>query len=437
MNAAALLLTLFAQQSPADLAFLPGTWAMEKDGFTFTVTAEAILDGNGYRTATVLDENGRTVETSIYTFDIADRLWTQTLFTSVGQRSTFVGVPSEVGVALEQRSFDLRPLEPVRSRLLFADASTEGFTLDWQSRASAGDPWTPRAVPYTYVRVERPAPPTAPGRIAFISNRTGNWDIFTMAPDGSDLVNVTSHEAGDHYPNWIAGGQRLAFRSQRGREDGGWDRWEVDADGTDAEYVPMSERLGRPEFGTFPEVHPSGSYVVYAAEREGEQELYLSRFDGGGERPLAHAPGLDYRPLWSPDGGRVLFVSERDGNPELYVVGADGSNLQRLTESPGIDRYARWSPDGAWIVYASDADTGDSLELYLMRADGSELRRLTENDAEDGEPCWSPDGRFVVFRSNASGDAEVCVVEVATGEITNLTNDPGYDAEPVWSPVAR
>jgi len=306
--------------------------------------------------------------------------------------------------------------------------------MDWQSRADAQSDWMPREVPFTYRRVDRPQPPEGPGRIAFISDRGGDWDIYTMNPDGSDVINVTQNEAGDHYPNWIAGGRRIAFRSQRGRDDGGWDRWEIDLDGSDAERVAMPERLNSPDAGTFPEVHPSGSYLVYAAERDGDQNLFVSRFDGGGERPLAHAPGLDYRPLWSPSGDRVLFISERDGNAEVYVVGADGQNLKRLTDCGGIDRYARWSPDGQRVVFASDCETGDSLELYVMNADGSDIRRLTGNEAEDGEPAWSPDGRWIVFRSNASGNAEVCSVNVESREIVNLTQDEAYDGEPVWSP---
>ncbi|NNE71067.1 MAG: hypothetical protein HKN29_11990, partial [Rhodothermales bacterium] len=284
--------------------------------------------------------------------------------------------------------------------------------------------------PFIHERVGRPDPEN---RIAFISNRSGNWDIFTMTTDGSDLKSLTTNEAGDHFPRWIAGGTRLAFRSQRGRADGGWDRWEIDLDGTDAAAADLPARLNNPDVGMFPEVHPSGSYLVNAAERSGEQDIYVWRFDGGGERVVAPAPGLDYRPLFSPDGEHILFISERDGNAEVYSVAFDGTDVRRLTRSAGIDRYARWSPDGTKIGFVSDRD-GD-LEVFVMDADGSDTRQLTFNEAEDGEISWSPDSQQLAFRSDTPGNGEIYIVDLETGAIKNLTNHEGYDGEPTWSPA--
>lgn len=423
-----------AQQSPADLSYLSGDWSMLKDGFSFTVHLRPVFGGRAFVETSLLDENNRVVGLSILAFDEARGHWTRTQVNRAGERAVFAGVPETEGTALEMTAFGDRRFDPARARLLFVPRGKDEFVLDWQSRSDRAEPWTPREQPFVHHRVERPPPPDGEGRIAFISRRTGDWEVYTMAPDGSDVVNLSNHPKGDHFPNWIAGGSRIAFRSQRAAEGDGWDRWEVDIDGTDLTRSALPEGLGTQDAGMFPQVHPSGSWLVYAAERDDELDMYVSRFDGGGERPLAHAAGPDYRPRWSPDGDAVLFVSERDGNPELYRVRFDGSGLARLTDSPGNDRYAHWSPDGAWIVFASDRDTEDSLELYVMRTDGSDVRRLTFNEAEDGEPSWSPDGSHIAYRCNDYGNPEVCVVEVATGEITRLTDDPEYDGEPAWSP---
>ena len=58
----------------------------------------------------------------------------------------------------------------------------------------------------------------------------------------------------------------------------------------------------------------------------------------------------------------------------------------------------------------------------------------TNNDAEDGEISWSPDGNKIAFRSDVTGNGEINVVDIHSGEIVNLTNNEAYDGEPVWSP---
>ncbi len=415
------------------LDFLEGTWSSVKDGLSGTTRYRPILGGDGWQSESWVDDaGGPAVATTVYTYDEREARWTRTWFNRAGARSTFVGGRLADGrIALEQIAYNGRAIDPPQSRIVIERRGNDRFTLDWQSRDAEGN-WKPRPEPFVHRRVERPAPPAGEGRIAFISKRDDNWEIYTMRPDGSDVRNVTTNPAGDHFPRWIADGSRVAFRSQRDREDGGWDRWEIDLDGSDAARVAMPERLPNSDVGTFPEVHPGGSYLVNAAERDGEQDLYIWRYDGGGERVLAPAPGLDYRPLFSPDGSRVLFISERDGNAEVYTVAFDGSDLRRLTESPGIDRYARWSPDGRRIAFVSERD--GNLELYVMNADGSGKRRLTRNEAEDGEPSWSPDSRRIAFRSNVDGNGEIYVVDVETGALRNLSRHPAYDGEPVWSP---
>lgn len=436
------LITVAGNAQPVHVAGLVGTWTTMKDGFMMTKVVEPA--GEGVRITTYLDdlliEDERP---GILTSDYSkqdDGSWKVVQTLANGHTTTFVQRDDQdapEGLALEQISYNGRPIEPPQSRLFITQADSDTFVTDWQRRTETG--WRPRPVPFTHTRVDRPAP--AQSRIAFISNRTGNWDVFSMNADGSEVVNHSDHDAGDHAPRWLARGTRLAWLTQRTNSDssGAWIRWESDIDGTDQGVQDVKRRVGNPDFGTYPELSPDGSYAVYAAGEDPEIDLFISRFDGGGATKFAQAPGPDYRPKWSPDGRSVLFVSERHGHPDLFLLDATDSNpetqLTRLTDTEGIDRYARWSPDGSQIVFASERDTPGALELYLMNADGSNVRRLTTNDAEDGEPTWSPDGSQIAFRSDMTGDSEIFVIDLATNELTNITNSPGtYDAEPTWSP---
>lgn len=82
---------------------------------------------------------------------------------------------------------------------------------------------------------------------------------------------------------------------------------------------------------------------------------------------------------FSPDGSTILFAANHDGDLEIYVVAADGSDRRQLTDNGGQDFFPSWSPDGNTIVFSSDRS--GAVELYLMDADGGNQRPLM---AEEG-----------------------------------------------------
>lgn len=77
---------------------------------------------------------------------------------------------------------------------------------------------------------------------------------------------------------------------------------------------------------------------------------------------------------FSPDGSRILYAANHDGDLEIYVVNADGTDVRQLTDNDNQDFFPSWSPDGAAIVFSSDRN--GAVELYLMDAAGNDQRPL-------------------------------------------------------------
>jgi Tol biopolymer transport system component len=124
-------------------------------------------------------------------------------------------------------------------------------------------------------------------KIAFVSDRDGNQEIYVINPDGSGLTNLTQHPEKDFAPSWSPDGSRIAFRSHRG--DGYYNLYLMDADGSNPTRL-----------------------VTNAGD------------DGSG----------DYTPHWSPDGTKILFESRRNdayaAYGSSYVVNVDGLSLTSL-----------------------------------------------------------------------------------------------------------
>jgi hypothetical protein len=128
-------------------------------------------------------------------------------------------------------------------------------------------------------------------RIAFMSGRDGNAEIYVMDADGSNQTRLTLDLAGDESPAWSPGGELIAFFSYR----------------------------------------------------DGFPEIYVMNADGSGVRRLTNNSVSDGSPCWSPDGEHIAFDSDRDGNWEIYVMNADGSEQVNLTQSPDEqDHFPAW-----------------------------------------------------------------------------------------------
>jgi TolB protein len=228
----------------------------------------------------------------------------------------------------------------------------------------------------------------ANGMIAVSTAFGPRSEIATIGVDGSGIIEVTDNGSFDGSPAWSPDGRRVAFETNR---NGNYEIYVMNADGTGV--VRVTRDLAR-------DVDPqwtAGGRIRFTRWSDGERAVYEIAPDGMGLRRVLRLRRNWYGLVWSPDGSRAAFSSDRiGGRVELYVVNADGTGLRRPTRNLGRESALSWSPDGNRLAFTSQR-FGHSPVIAVLDADGTNLTRLTSEADFSTDPVWSPDGRSVAF----------------------------------------
>ncbi|HWW82720.1 MAG TPA: hypothetical protein VNZ26_03910, partial [Vicinamibacterales bacterium] len=173
--------------------------------------------------------------------------------------------------------------------------------------------------------------------------------------------------------------------------------------------------------------------------------LFLSDTDGGNERPLLPADGLDYNASFSYDGKWIVFTSERTGSADIFRVHSDGTGLERLTEDPSFDDQASLSPNGRTLAFVSTRGTG-TADIWLLDLESHRYHNLTQHVGGDYRPIWSPDGKWIAFTSDRDTplrkrqggwesvqSTALYIVGSDGNGLRRLTAPGGFAGSPKWS----
>ena len=267
------------------------------------------------------------------------------------------------------------------------------------------------------------------GPIAFASRRDGNFEIYSMNPDGTGQLRLTNNPASDTLPVWSPDGTRIAFLTTRNSES---EIWIMNADGTGQARLASTAAQD-----TEPAWSPDGTQLAVAGRVGDITQIYVIDANGSGRRRLTTSwagDEYDSTPSWSPDGRTIVFSRWDYGSADVYVINADGSGETRLTTGATDEgAYPAWSSDSTKIAFQSGVD--GEYEIEVMDANGGNRTRITNNDVDDGRPAWSPDGTKIVFSSLRDGNREIYSMNADGTAQTRLTNHPASDNAPSWGPA--
>lgn len=180
-----------------------------------------------------------------------------------------------------------------------------------------------------------------------------DYDVWTLAAgqNATQAKPLVSSSYIESQPRYSPDGRRIAFISNR---TGAFQLWIADSAGGN----PMQLTTKQNVQVTRPSWSPDGKQVVFQAQTKNEaKEIYVIAVDGGAPRRLTNDQFDDVSPSWSRNGKTIYFSSNRTGKYQLYGMPSSGGAAAQLTKGGGVSPNE--SHDRALVYYLKDFRTKD------------------------------------------------------------------------------
>lgn len=369
---------------------------------------------------------------------------------------------------------------------------------------SGGDIWTvPAAGGQARLLVSHPANESRPlyspdgRRLAFISTRTGNGDIYLLTLDNGDLQRLTFDDSNDQLDGWSTDGHWIYFTSSSRDISGMNDIFRVNVDGGTPMQVTADAFVN--EYFSAPA--PDGRAVAFTGYgfgftqwwRKGhshidESEIWLMR---SGAKPtyeqISEGGAKEVWPMWSKDGRTIFYVSDRGGAQNVWAHELGGKARQVTQFRDGRVLWPSIGHEGRTIVFERnfqiwkvDTSNGRAAAVNITRrgapaspvvehlrltegiseialapdgkklafvvrgevfavspTEGGDAARVTYSPAQESQLAWSVDSRRLVYVSDRDGPTHLFLYDFATNTETQLTREASSDDTPEFSPDGK
>jgi Tol biopolymer transport system component/DNA-binding winged helix-turn-helix (wHTH) protein len=237
------------------------------------------------------------------------------------------------------------------------------------------------------------------GRLYFSSNRTGDYEIWSINPDGTDQKQLTSDPAGDLTAIVSPDNKYLFFESSRSGKN---HVWRMNADGSDQRQITTDD-------GGFPlRLAPDGRWLYYRSPLN--NTIRRVAIDSGQEELVMKEPG--YNTALSPDTTMAAFAqaSGQDVAIAIYSL-ADQKQVKtyRIVNAANLAQMV-WSDDGKFLAYVLTDEKGEGGSLWFQPLNSDSPRRIADVSgdeiAELAGFALSHDGKsFAIIKGSWKHDA--------------------------------
>ena len=235
------------------------------------------------------------------------------------------------------------------------------------------------------------------GRVAFVSDRSGEPEIWLADTTGSNAVQLTSMNANPGFPRWSPDGQWIAFHSN---PEGQADVFLIAAAGGKPRNL-----TSRPSTDAFPSFSADGQWIYFSSNRTGETRIWKALVSGGDAVPVTQTAGA--AAFESPDGRNLYYIDTTDRPSAVWRLPTSGGVPVKVLEGVLITSFVVL--DGG-IFHIERLPTVTRLQYFDFATHRSTTVVPNLGDAGVGLTA-SRDGRTVLYSRVDSSVDDLMLVE--------------------------
>lgn len=287
-------------------------------------------------------------------------------------------------------------------------------------------------------------------KIAFASDRHGNFDVFLISVAGGKAERITFHSANDLPQSFSVDGNSILFTSQR----------KMNAENVLFPYGRFNQLYKVSVNGDLPKMELSIPLEHVSLNKNGNKMLYMDlkgyedfwrkhhqssiardiwMYDRESEKhtKLSNFEGEDRNPIWSETENEIYYLSESSGSFNVWSKNIETDTKKQLTNFEDHPVRFLSSTQSGKLAFTFHG------QIYTMSTDGSpEKINITipyEEEVVAGlktlssgatEMALSPNGKEVAFVVRG----EVFVTGLESGMTKRITNTPEQERSVNFSP---
>jgi len=252
---------------------------------------------------------------------------------------------------------------------------------------------------------------------------------------------VESKGSFNFHPKVSPDGTKIAYLSNKDRDESRASLYLKDLDGTDVAIAVVSDQIYNNEanhtdaavnptiafISTSFSFSPDSKSIAYSVNKNtkyGEfyRDVYIYNLETKKHKRLTHSARIE-SPIWSPVSNTIVAIQYNKGTQNLVQINPESGEITPLTHyANGQTVYSpTWSPDGKQIYFAFAELNQRTLQVYNL--DSGTTESFLENEHVDTrDPVISPDGLDIYYASNPDGIFNIYRKSISGGNPQQVTN---------------